>query len=300
MTDGGLETSLIFRQGVELPYFASYDLLKTETGTALIESHYERFTNVAREHGVGIVLATPTWRASRDWGRKLGYSESALADANRRAVDQLGKFRSRWETPATPIVIVGTIGPRGDGYEANVRMTSSQAHDYHQEQINTFAATQVDMVGGFTLNYIEEAIGMVRAAKVAGVPVSISFTLETDGQLPSGNTLQEAIERTDAETEDYASFFMINCAHPSHFEKTLRSGGDWLQRIRGVRANASRRSHAELNEAEELDTGNPVEFGEETATLRSFLRSMNIVGGCCGTDHRHADQILRAIKRGNG
>jgi S-methylmethionine-dependent homocysteine/selenocysteine methylase len=179
-------------------------------------------------------------------------------------------------------------------------MTSSQAHDYHQEQINTFAATQVDMLGGFTLNYIEEAIGMVHAAKVAGVPVSISFTLETKGQLPSGNTLQEAIERTDAETEDYASFFMINCAHPSHFEKTLRSGGDWLQRIRGVRANASRRSHAELNEAEELDTGNPVEFGEETAALRSFLRSMNIVGGCCGTDRRHADQILRAIKRGNG
>lgn len=300
MTDGGLETSLIFCQAVELPYFASYDLLKTETGTALIESHYERFTNVAREHGVGIVLATPTWRASRDWGRKLGYSDSALADANRRAVDQLAKFRSRWETPATPIVIVGTIGPRGDGYEASARRTSSQAQDYHQEQINTFAATQVDMVGGFTLNYIEEAIGMVRAAKAAGVPVSISFTLETDGHLPPGNTLQEAIERTDAETEGYASFFMINCAHPSHFEKTVRSGGDWLQRIHGVRANASRRSHAELNEAEELDAGNPVEFGEETAALRSFLSSMNIVGGCCGTDHRHADQIWRAIKRGNG
>src|SRR5215470_4944222 len=148
MTDGGLETSLIFRQGVELPYFASYDLLKTETGTALIESHYERFTSLAREHGVGIVLATPTWRASRDWGRKLGYSDSMLADANRRAVDQLAKFRSRWETPATSIVIVGTIGPRGDGYQAGARMTASQAQAYHQEQIDTFAATQVDMAGG--------------------------------------------------------------------------------------------------------------------------------------------------------
>jgi S-methylmethionine-dependent homocysteine/selenocysteine methylase len=214
LTDGGLETSLIFRQGVDLPYFASYDLLKAETGSALIASHYERFTNVAREHGVGIVLATPTWRASRDWGRKLGYSDSTLADANRRAVDQLVKFRSRWETPTTPIVIIGTVGPRGDGYEARMRMTCRQAQDYHQEQINTFAATQVDMVGGFTLNYIEEAAGMVRAAKVAGVPVSISFTLETGGELPSGSTLQEAIERTDAETEGYASFFMINCAHP--------------------------------------------------------------------------------------
>lgn len=179
-------------------------------------------------------------------------------------------------------------------------MTPSQAQAYHQEQINTFAATQVDMVGGFTLNYIEEAISMVRAAKVAVVPVSISFTLETDGRLPSGNSLQEAIERTDAETEGYASFFMINCVHPSHFEKPLRSGGDWLQRIHGVRANASRRSHAELDESEELDDGNPVEFGEEIAALLRFLSCMNIVGGCCGTDHRHADQIFQAIKRGNG
>jgi len=300
MTDGGLETSLIFHQGVELPYFASYDLLKTETGTALIESHYERFTNLARKHGVGIVLATPTWRASRDWGSKLGYSDSALADANRHAANQLAQFRSKWETPATPIVIVGTIGPRGDGYQACARMNVGEAQDYHQEQIDSLTATQVDMVGGFTLNYIDEAIGMVQAAKVAGVPISISFTLETDGRLQSGDTLQEAVERTDAETAGYASFFMINCAHPSHFEMTLQSGGDWLQRIRGVRANASRLSHAELDEAEELDDGNPAEFGEETAALRAFLCRMNIVGGCCGTDHRHADQIWKAIKRGNG
>ncbi|GAB2890231.1 homocysteine S-methyltransferase family protein [Paraburkholderia jirisanensis] len=281
-----------------MPFFASYDLLKTETGTALIERHYERFTMLAREHGVGIVLATPTWRASRDWGNKLGYSQSALADANRRAVDQLAQFRTRWETPATSIVIVGTIGPRGDGYQVNARMSVDEARDYHQEQIDTLAATQVDMVGGFTLNYIDEAIGMVQAAKAAGVPVLISFTLETDGRLPCGDTLQQAIERTDVETGNYASFFMINCAHPSHFDSTLQGGGEWLRRIRGVKANASRLSHAELDEAGELDDGNPTEFGEETAALRGFLKRMNIIGGCCGTDHRHADQIWRAIRRG--
>jgi homocysteine S-methyltransferase len=297
MTDGGLETSLIFHEGVDIPYFASYDLLKTEAGRALIERHYERFTTLAREHGVGIVLATPTWRASRDWGHKLGYSDSTLADANRQAVDQLIQFRSRWETPATLIVIVGTIGPRGDGYQAEVRMSVEEAQAYHRTQIGTMATTQVDMVGAFTLNYIDEAIGMVQAAKAAAVPISISFTVETDGRLPSGETLQEAIERTDAETEGYAAFFMINCAHPSHFEAPLRSGGDWLQRIHGVRANASRRSHAELNESVELDDGDPIEFGEDIALLRRFLRRMNIVGGCCGTDHRHANQIWHAIKR---
>jgi S-methylmethionine-dependent homocysteine/selenocysteine methylase len=299
-TDGGLETSLIFHEGIDVPYFASYDLLKTEAGRALIECHYERFTTLAREHGVGIVLTTPTWRASRDWGRKLGYSDSTLADANRHAVDQLSQFRFKWETPATLIVVVGTIGPRGDGYQAEVRMSVEEARAYHQTQIDTMAATQVDMVGAFTLNYLDEAIGMVQAAKAADVPISISFTVETDGRLPSGETLQEAIERTDAETDSYAAFFMINCAHPSHFEGPLRSGGDWLQRIRGVRANASRLSHAELNEAEQLDDGNPVEFGEEMAVLRRFLRRMNIVGGCCGTDCRHASQIWHAIKRLDG
>lgn len=297
MTDGGLETSLIFHEGVDVPYFASYDLLKTEAGRALIERHYERFATLAREHGVGIVLATPTWRASQDWGRKLGYSDSTLADANRHAVDQLIQFRFEWETPATLIVIVGTIGPRGDGYQAEVRMSVEEARAYHRTQIDTLAATQVDMVGAFTLNYIDEAIGMVQAAKAASVPISISFTVETDGRLPSGETLQEAIERTDADTDGYAAFFMINCAHPSHFEEPLRSGGDWLQRIRGVRANASRRSHAELDEADELDDGDPVGFGEEIAVLCRFLRRMNIVGGCCGTDHRHANEIWRAIKR---
>ncbi|MFC0401707.1 homocysteine S-methyltransferase family protein [Paraburkholderia rhizosphaerae] len=300
MTDGGLETSLIFHQGVELPYFASYDLLKTEAGTALIESHYERFTQLARQHEVGIVLATPTWRASRDWGIKLGYTDTTLAAANRRAVDMLVQLRSRWETPSTPIVIVGTLGPRGDGYQSCMRMNAGDAQRYHAEQINTFAATQVDMVGGFTLNYIDEAIGMIRAAKAAGVPISISFTLETDGRLPSGDSLRYAIEHTDAETDGYASFFMINCAHASHFEEMLRNGGEWLQRIRGVRANASRRSHAELDEADELDDGDPVEFGQDAVRLRGFLTGMNIIGGCCGTDHRHADQVWRAIKLASG
>jgi homocysteine S-methyltransferase len=300
MTEGGLETSLIFRHGVDVPYFASYDLLKTEKGSALIESHYERFTTLAQTHQLGIVLGTPTWRASRDWGRLLGYSDSALADANRRAVDQLVQFRAKWETETTPIVIVGTIGPRGDGYQPTMRMSVDDARAYHQQQIDTLAATQIDIVGAFTLNYIDEAIGMVQAAKIAAAPIAMSFTLETDGKLPSGESLKEAIERTDAETDGYAAFFMINCAHPSHFEKMLRVGGEWLERIRGVRANASRRSHAELDEADELDDGDPIEFGEETAALRKFLRRMNIVGGCCGTDQRHADHVWLAIKRMGG
>ncbi|CAB3762004.1 homocysteine S-methyltransferase family protein [Paraburkholderia humisilvae] len=297
LAPGGLETTLLFHEGIDLPHFASFDLLKDDAGVALIESHFERFATLARERGVGVMLTTPTWRANRDWGRKLGYSDSELADANWRAVDLMLELRAKWQTPQTPCVIVGTIGPRGDGYQAGARMSADEARAYHRTQIETFAATQADMVSVNTFTYIDEAIGAAQAAQACAMPIFVSFTVETDGRLPSGETLQEAVERTDAETDGHPAFFMINCAHPSHFESTLQTSGDWLQRIRGVRANASRLSHAELNDATELDEGDPADLGAQYAFLRRFLPRMTVVGGCCGTDVRHADQICQAMQR---
>jgi homocysteine S-methyltransferase len=298
LASGGLETSLVFHEGIDLPHFASFPLLKDDAGLALIEQHFDRFCRLARDRETGAMLSTPTWRANRDWGHKLGYQDSALDEANRRAVDLLVRQRTKWQTPQTPIVISGTVGPRGDGYQADMRMSVDAARDYHRAQIETFAQTEADLVGGNTLTYIDEAIGMAQAARACAMPIFLSFTVETDGRLPSGETLREAIERTDAQTSRYASFFMINCAHPTHFKSTLQAGGDWVQRIHGVRANASRRSHAELNEALKLDDGDPVELGEQYRELKGlFLRRMSIVGGCCGTDVRHVDQICQAMQR---
>ncbi|MDQ7980669.1 homocysteine S-methyltransferase family protein [Paraburkholderia sp. SARCC-3016] len=298
LASGGLETSLVFHEGIDLPHFASFTLLKDDAGTVLIEQHFDRLGALARDRETGLMLSTPTWRANRDWGRKLGYSERALDEANRLAVDLLLRQRAKWQTPKTPVVISGTIGPRGDGYQADMRMSVDAARDYHRTQIETFAATQADLAGGNTLTYIDEAIGMALAARACAMPIFLSFTVETDGRLPSGETLRDAIERTDAETGSYASFFMINCAHPTHFKSTLQAGGDWVQRIRGLRANASRRSHAELNEALKLDDGDPIDLGEQYKELDGFFqRPMSIVGGCCGTDVRHVEQICRAIQR---
>jgi homocysteine S-methyltransferase len=298
LASGGLETSLVFHEGVDLPHFASFTLLKDDAGVALIEQHFDRFCGLARYRETGVLLDTPTWRASRDWGQKLGYADSALEEVNRRAVDLLLRQRAKWQTPQTPVVICGIIGPRGDGYQADMRMSVDAARDYHRIQIETFAATEADLVGASTLTYVDEGIGMALAARACAIPIFLSFTVETDGRLPSGETLREAIERADAETDSYASFFMINCAHPTHFKSTLQAGGDWVQRIRGVRANASRRSHAELDEAVNLDDGDPVELGEQYKELKGlFLRRMSIVGGCCGTDVRHAEQICRALQR---
>jgi len=295
MTDGGLETTLVFHEGIELPYFAAFDLLRNAGGVATLRRYFLRYVEIARTRGIGIVLEAPTWRANPDWAEKLGYDDRALAAANRKAIDLLEAIRAAYETRATRIVISGNLGPRGDGYLPGARMSVAAARDYHAAQIRTFAQTSADMVSAFTMNYVDEAIGIVQAAREAAMPVAISFTLETDGRLPSGETLAEAIERSDAETSAYPVYYMINCAHPTHFAAVLREGGAWRARIRGLRANASRRSHAELDESTELDVGDPQELGGNYRDLQAVLPRMTVVGGCCGTDHRHVEAICAAF-----
>lgn len=299
ITDGGLETTLIFHEGVDLPYFAAFDLLKDAAGVDVLERYYRRYAGMARESGVGLVLEAPTWRANPDWGAKLGYDAAALDAVNRKAIALLSGIRSEYEFGATPIVISGNLGPRGDGYRPDIRMTAAEAQAYHHAQVATFAQTDADMVAAFTMNYVEEAIGIVKASKDCAIPVAISFTVETDGRLPSGDTLEHAITRTDDETGGYAAYYMLNCAHPTHFARLLEEGSTWAGRIRGLRANASRRSHAELDEATDLDDGNPAELGSQYGELSRFIPQMTVVGGCCGTDHRHVGAICRAMERAN-
>jgi len=295
LTDGGLETTLVFHEDLDLPHFAAFDLLKTEEGTGILRRYFERYVAIARDQQVGLVLETPTWRANPDWGTKMGYDAFALADANRRGVGLLLEVRQAFETRHTPIVISGNLGPRGDGYVAGARMSAEEAAAYHAPQIETFAGTDADMVAAFTMTYPEEAIGIVQAARSARMPVAISFTTETDGRLPSGESLGEAITRTDEVTGGYATYYMVNCAHPTHLDRAFSAGEAWSGRIRGLRANASRKSHAELDQSTELDVGNPEELGSQYRELRRVLGRLSVVGGCCGTDHRHVQAIGRAL-----
>jgi len=301
LTDGGLETTLIFHDGLDLPYFAAFDLLKSDEGFERLRGYYRRYAEIARDQNLGLVLESPTWRANPDWAAKLGYDEVRLADANRKAIGLMLEIRDEFETLDSPMVISGNLGPRGDGYRAEARMSAEEARNYHRAQIETFAQTDADMVAAFTMTYPEEAIGIVLAARDARMPLAISFTLETDGRLPSSDTLGDAIGRTDAETDNYAAYYMINCAHPTHFERELCAGGAWTGRIRGLRANASKRSHAELDESTDLDAGNPRELGHEYQALHRLLPKLCVVGGCCGTDHRHVETIgnhFRTVRSG--
>ena len=293
LTDGGIETTLIFLERLELPDFAAFDLLKRKEGEAVLRKYFQTYSGLAQRFGTGLILESATWRASSDWGAKLGYSAKEMAEANRRAIALLEDIRNEFKG-ARKAVISGCVGPRGDGYDPGKTMSEKEAETYHVRQVRVFEDSAADMVTGITMNYVEEAVGIARAAERAGMPLALSFTVETDGRLPTGQTLRSAIEHVDAVTSAYPSYYMINCAHPTHFEHVLIEGECWTQRIRGLRANASRKSHAELNESPELDIGDPAELGAQHAQLKKRLAQLNVMGGCCGTDHRHVEQIAAA------
>lgn len=293
LTDGGMETTLIFHEGIDLPHFAAFVLLDNPEGREKLKQYYASYLAVARDHGTGFVLDSPTWRANPDWGAKLGYDAAALKAINVRSIAFLEELRAGWERPNAPCVISGAIGPRGDGYKAG-NMDADEAEAYHRPQIAAFAEGGADIVTAYTLGSIDEAIGIARAARTTGIPSAISFTVETNGRLVKGETLRQAIESVDRETGGAPAYFLINCAHPTHFEDALRAGEAWTRRIHGVRANASTKSHAELDESTTLDAGDPSDLGQRYQALRGTFPAMRILGGCCGTDHRHARAICEA------
>jgi homocysteine S-methyltransferase len=289
LTDGGIETHLLFHAGFELPCFASFPLLGETRGRAALRDYFAPFLDIADKHGLPFALDTATWRANPDWGARLGYDNEALAAANRDAVT----FARELAAGRSETTINGVLGPRGDGYVAGDKMSADEAADYHGWQVDVLCAAGVERITALTLNYPEEAIGIVQATAAHDVPVVAGFTVETDGRLADGTSIAEAIERVDAATRAGAAFFLINCAHPTHVAAGL-DGARQLERIGGLRVNASALSHAELDDAEELDEGDPVMIGRDTAALRERLPSIRLLGGCCGTDHRHVAEIIAA------
>jgi homocysteine S-methyltransferase len=299
LTDSGLETILIFHDEMDLPDFASFPLLDDAQGLQVLKEYYCRHAAIAKRNRVGIVLETPTWRASADWGARLGFDKGNLDRINRMAVDLLREVQEEFDDGATRVVASGNIGPRGDGYDPGEIMSETDAERYHQAQVNSLTAAKADMIGAFTITNMQEAVGIVRATQSTNIPVCIGFTVETDGNLPTGQTLKDAIQAVDQATDAGPVYYMVNCAHPTHFDNVFSTGESWLSRIQGVRANASRMSHAELDGAEELDDGDPDEFGRQIAVLKAVMPNLNVLGGCCGTDHRHIEAICSSCGDGN-
>jgi S-methylmethionine-dependent homocysteine/selenocysteine methylase len=295
LTDGGMETTLIFLQGIELPEFSAITLMDNPEGLQIAKDYFQTYLRMAQDFGIGFILESVTWRGSSDWAAPLGYRPTQLEQLNREAIRMLHGLRTQYEADEAPIVISGCVGPRGDAYDASDALTTNIAQHYHAEQIRIFREENADLVTAMTLTSADEAIGITRAAQAENIPVVISFTLETDGRLPNGQSLADAIEKVDTATGQGPAYFMINCAHPSHFIETLRSSHRSFARIRGIRANASCKSHAELDEATELDSGDPYELGLYYLDLQQLLPQLTVIGGCCGTDHRHVEAMRKAL-----
>jgi homocysteine S-methyltransferase len=293
VTDAGLETWLLFQRGVDLPAFAAYPLASTSAGRALLTEYLHDYAAIASSIGAAAVLDAATWRANPDWALTLGHDLAALGSHIDACIEVVADVRATWQGDQ-PFLIDGPVGPRGDGYRVEDSMTPDTAAEYHGYQVGRMADAGVDVVTALTMGYVGEAAGITLAARAAGVPAVVSFTLETDGRLPTGMPLAEAIEATDAATDAYPLHYMINCAHPTHFEHVLDPAAPWTQRIGGIRSNASALSHAELDEMVELDEGDPDDLARRYVGLRDRLPSLHVLGGCCGTDHRHVAAMATA------
>jgi S-methylmethionine-dependent homocysteine/selenocysteine methylase len=297
VTDGGLETTLVFHDGFDLPDFAAFPLLDTEVGRSALADYYQPYLDLGRRLAAPVVVDTPTWRANLDWGARLGYDANRLAAVNRRAVEFVRELATSGPDGPVEHVVDGVIGPRGDGYVIGEKMSSAEAAAYHGLQARAFAEAGAEMMTAVTMTYVDEAIGVVRAAGSVGLPVVISFTVETDGVLPSGEPLGDAIAGVDGATDGGPAYYMVNCAHPTHFAEQLTAGADWLARVKAIRANASRCSHAELDEATELDRGDVADLADWYRRLNEILPDLRVVGGCCGTDYEHVAAIAESLAR---
>jgi homocysteine S-methyltransferase len=293
VTDGGLETDLIYHHEVDLPHFAAFPMVDDDRGRELLRAYYDDYVAIARRAGVAVQLDTPTWRASGDWGDRLGYSAAELSRVNHDAVKLLAELRD--SSGVDTVLVSGCLGPRGDSYVAGAAVDPDEAATYHAPQIEAFAEAGADLITALTLTGTGEAVGIVRASRAAGLPVAVSFTVEQDGRLPNGTSLASAVADVDA--AGGPDYFMVNCAHPSHIAAGLDDQGAWRSRIVGTRVNASTLSHAELDSATELDEGDPVELATAQERLRHHLPNLSLIGGCCGTDARHVAAMWDTVAR---
>lgn len=285
VTDGGCETDLIYHHGWDLPEFASFPLLDSEKGCDDLRRYFGGYVEVARAAGAGFLVETPTWRSNPDHAAELGHGPGDLVRINSDAVAFAREFADTVRTDLADVMVGGVLGPRADGYISDAPTDPASAEAYHRPQLEAFAVAGADYAVAYTLTDPGEAIGVVRAARACGLPVAVSFTVETDGRLPSGDTLGDAIEQVDADAAP--DHFLVNCAHPVHVATALASSGDWLSRIAGVRPNASKLSHAELDACTELDEGDIDELATSFGAIAGKLPNLRILGGCCGTDDRH-------------
>lgn len=294
MINGGLETTLIYKHNLDLPFFSCIDLFKTEETKQIMYDYYLDYVKAAKKYNVPVIIDTPTWRFNKDWAIQSGYNDQQLANRNKEAVDLVRGLKDVYDN----VIISGELGPRYDGYVISEKMTTEEAQQYHSAQVESFSSSNVDIITAATMNYVEEALGVTLAAKSTSTPLVVSFTLSSEGDLPSGMTLKEAIMKVDTISGEYPLHYMINCVHPVYFAELLKKNKDqaWIKRIKGIRPNASSKSHEELDNLGTLDVGDMDELANYCKEIQDSCKHIKLFGGCCGTTVEHIECIYEKVK----
>lgn len=294
LTEGGVETEILYKWGYELPHFAMFPLLERSDARSVIRDMYKRYLDVTARYGLAALMGGFDYRASPDWGAKLGYSRQGLHDATIGSIEFLRELAGEYQGALSDTRIMGYVGPRGDAYLGKSRMSVEESRDYHSVQVQTLKTAKVDLITAMTFNAIDEAIGVVEACRAADIPVSISFSLDSSHHLNTGPSLKDAIAQVDAATDHYTSFFGLNCSHPYEFEPAIDET-DWMKRVRVIRPNAAKMDKISLCKLGHLEEGNPVELGQQMASVLDRFPHMDIWGGCCGTCETHLEEIAKHL-----
>jgi S-methylmethionine-dependent homocysteine/selenocysteine methylase len=292
LTEGGVETEIMYKWGHKLPHFAMFTLLDKPEAMADMKSMFARALEVAATQKTGLVLSSLDYRASPDWAALLGISADGLRDVHFRTVAFMKEVAAPFVEKIPDLVFSGVIGPRGDAYGKGGGITEEEAEDYHTPQLKNLRDAGADMACALTFNNIPEAVGVARAAKAVGIPLGLYFTLNSKGTLGSGPTLKEAVESVEEITQGAPSYYGLNCSHPLEFMESLEDG-DWLKRVRSIRPNAVRMEKVALCKLGHLEDGDPEELGQQMGDIRQKFPQMDILGGCCGTDERHLGEIAK-------
>ena len=297
LTEGGTETEIMYKYGYELPEFAMFTLLENKSAKAEMRAMFERYLDTVAEYGYCALMGGIDYRASSDWGDKLGYSRQALADIQQGCVEFLRDIAEPYADQIPRILFAGLLGPRGDAYGTGDQITATEAEDYHSMQLESVKAADADLALAATFNNIPEAIGVARAASKIGIPLCISFSLDSTSRLNSGPSFREAVETTDTESgEARPQFYGLNCSHPLEMEPALEPG-NWFQRVRMLRPNAVMMEKIALCKIGHLEDGDPEELGEQMGSLAQRYAHIDIWGGCCGTCETHLGQIAGQVAK---
>ncbi|MBW2409401.1 MAG: homocysteine S-methyltransferase family protein [Deltaproteobacteria bacterium] len=293
LTEGAVIERLRRDPAVELdPYIANAGLIYDQAGKQAMTRIYRQYIDIASRYRLPMIVSAPTWRASSERINKSAYSgrETMVKDC----ADFINRIRQDVSQSADCIYIAGLIACRGDSYEPREALTADKAEAYHRLQAQELAHAGVDFILAATLPAVSEALGIAAALSQCAIPYSLSFVIRSDGRVLDGTPLQAAIEKIDAAVNPGPLFYQINCVHPAIFRKAIEQSEPGFDRLLGLQANTSEKSPEELDGLGYLDTSEPEEFAESMLALHTHF-GLKIIGGCCGTDHRHIEEIAKRL-----